>query len=344
MKTGAAKDRFLHRRVDRFSRVGDAAGNLVHSASELPRRREHSDTPSAVPGRRAMSEPSRLASELMEEFAARTGLEPEVRRAATCGPTPSPSQLPRPAPRRRRAPPPAISRCALVDQVHHTLGRHRPDDPRQRLDQRSRRSRRASAIPPRGGLRIGKEHARAGAARAAATAPGVGPRRPVLPLPHPLDARAPPRAARRRATPPTTAGRASWRRPRTPASPIAGAAGPARMVWKMSVDLCRPLVPTMGHHDPLDALVTYLELQTAPLPGDGDAGPDLGARSPAPPRCAPARAGRPTTRSGSAACADAAWLAEIVLRRGADHRPLLRGLLVNAVASLRSEVRAQRQG
>jgi hypothetical protein len=35
------------------------------------------------------------------------------------------------------------------------------------------------------------------------------------------------------------------------------------MVWKMSIDLRRPLVPSMGHHDPLDALVTYLELQTA---------------------------------------------------------------------------------
>ena len=38
-------------------------------------------------------------------------------------------------------------------------------------------------------------------------------------------------------------------------------AGPVRMVWKMSVDLTRPLVPSMGQHDPLDALVTFSELR-----------------------------------------------------------------------------------
>ena len=32
------------------------------------------------------------------------------------------------------------------------------------------------------------------------------------------------------------------------------------MHWKMSTDLSRPLVPSMGQHDPLDALVTYREL------------------------------------------------------------------------------------
>lgn len=35
-----------------------------------------------------------------------------------------------------------------------------------------------------------------------------------------------------------------------------------RMVWKMSIDLSRPLVPSMGQHDPLDAWLTYLELQS----------------------------------------------------------------------------------
>ena len=33
------------------------------------------------------------------------------------------------------------------------------------------------------------------------------------------------------------------------------------MYWKMSIDLSRPLVPSMGHHDPLDGFVTYNELQ-----------------------------------------------------------------------------------
>jgi hypothetical protein len=35
------------------------------------------------------------------------------------------------------------------------------------------------------------------------------------------------------------------------------------MYWKMSIDLSRPLVPSMGQHDPLDGLITYLQLQAA---------------------------------------------------------------------------------
>ncbi|MGO9828894.1 MAG: hypothetical protein ACLPJH_02065 [Myxococcaceae bacterium] len=37
--------------------------------------------------------------------------------------------------------------------------------------------------------------------------------------------------------------------------------GQLRMVWKMSIDLTRPLVASMGHHDALDGLVTYAQLQ-----------------------------------------------------------------------------------
>jgi len=36
--------------------------------------------------------------------------------------------------------------------------------------------------------------------------------------------------------------------------------GRKRMYWKMSIDLSRPLVSSMGLHDPLDGLVTFLEL------------------------------------------------------------------------------------
>ena len=35
---------------------------------------------------------------------------------------------------------------------------------------------------------------------------------------------------------------------------------PARLYWKMSVDLSRPLVPSMGMHDPLDGLVAMAAL------------------------------------------------------------------------------------
>ena len=34
-----------------------------------------------------------------------------------------------------------------------------------------------------------------------------------------------------------------------------------RMYWKMSIDLSRPLVPSMGQHDPLDGYITYRQLQ-----------------------------------------------------------------------------------
>ncbi len=36
-----------------------------------------------------------------------------------------------------------------------------------------------------------------------------------------------------------------------------------RIYWKMSIDLSRPLVPSMGQHDPLDGLITCCEMQAA---------------------------------------------------------------------------------
>ena len=39
--------------------------------------------------------------------------------------------------------------------------------------------------------------------------------------------------------------------------------GRKRMYWKMSIDLTRPLVSSMGQHDPLDGFITYNELQAA---------------------------------------------------------------------------------
>jgi hypothetical protein len=39
--------------------------------------------------------------------------------------------------------------------------------------------------------------------------------------------------------------------------------GAPRMVWKMSIDLDRVLVPSTGQHDPLDAWIAYLELRSA---------------------------------------------------------------------------------
>lgn len=39
--------------------------------------------------------------------------------------------------------------------------------------------------------------------------------------------------------------------------------GRRRMYWKMSIDLSRPLVPSMGLHDPLDGFITFRQLQTS---------------------------------------------------------------------------------
>ena len=44
--------------------------------------------------------------------------------------------------------------------------------------------------------------------------------------------------------------------------------GSRRMYWKMSIDLTRPLVPSMGQHDPLDGYVTYLQLHDTSIPAE----------------------------------------------------------------------------
>jgi hypothetical protein len=47
---------------------------------------------------------------------------------------------------------------------------------------------------------------------------------------------------------------------------VPSSGGRKRMYWKMSIDLSYPLVSSMGHHDPLDGLITYRQLQsTAPM-------------------------------------------------------------------------------
>ena len=150
----------------------------------------------------------------------------------------------------------------LVDQVHHVLGRHRPDDPRRgwigaRSDEEGERH------PTRGGLRIGK------------------------PLPErvpgdPYDARlewdrdgqyfhyltqwlhALHRVHRDTGQPIFH----TWAVELAQAAHAAfvrsdGPMGAPRMVWKMSIDLDRVLVPSTGQHDALDAWIAYHELRSA---------------------------------------------------------------------------------
>lgn len=76
---------------------------------------------------------------------------------------------------------------------------------------------------------------------------------------------------------------------------------PKRMYWKMSVDLSRALVPSMGHHDPLDALVTYTEL-TGSSKRFGGAGGDIDLA--------------PEIAECQAMCAGQAWASEDPLGTG----------------------------
>jgi hypothetical protein len=149
---------------------------------------------------------------------------------------------------------------SLVDQVHGILGRYREDDPRKGwisgLDEDEGRRR-----PTAGGLRIGKT---------------LNERKPADPFDEHLE----------------------WDRDgqyyhyltkwmhalyqvcRTTEDPVynrlavelakrahAGftyappQGGRKRMKWKMSIDLSYALVPSMGHHDPLDGLITYSQLR-----------------------------------------------------------------------------------
>jgi hypothetical protein len=57
---------------------------------------------------------------------------------------------------------------------------------------------------------------------------------------------------------------------------VVGERGGKHMVWKMSTDLSRALVPSMGQHDPLDGWLTCVELEvTANELRSTDRGPDL---------------------------------------------------------------------
>lgn len=158
----------------------------------------------------------------------------------------------------------------LVERVHATLGRHRPDDRRRGwlsgLDETE-----GEAHPTRGGLRIGKPL-------------------PERPQHEPLDEErewdrdgqyfhyltkwmhALDQVARSMDRPLFL----QWARElatvahhRFVYSPKPG--GRRRMYWKMSIDLSWPAVPSMGHHDPLDGLVTCAQLGLDQLAGDFEA-------------------------------------------------------------------------
>jgi len=164
----------------------------------------------------------------------------------------------------------------LVNEVHHILGRHRDDDKRtgwiSGLGEHE-----GELHPTRGGLRIGK------------ALPERGADEPfdenlewdrdgqyfhyLTRWMHALD-----QVTRATQQPRYNA----WSRELahsafdaftyTPASTWQ----PPRMAWKMSIDLSRTLVPSMGQHDPLDGYITNLQLRsTATTLPQPTTGPDL---------------------------------------------------------------------
>lgn len=161
----------------------------------------------------------------------------------------------------------------LVDQVHRTLGKHRPDDRRSGwisgLDDDG-----GEAHPTRGGLRIGKPH------------PERAPGEPfderlewerdgqyfhyLTKWMHALDQVARVTCEPRYNLWACELAEAAWR------GFVHAGDGGRRLYWKMSIDLTRPLVFSMGQHDPLDGFLTALELE-ASAAGAGRPGPDLSA-------------------------------------------------------------------
>lgn len=146
----------------------------------------------------------------------------------------------------------------LIDQVHRVLGRFAPEDPREGwLDGAN------EDHPTRGGLRIGK------------SLPERAEREPfderlewerdgqyfhyLTRWMHALEVTARVLGEPRYLVWALELARAAWRGfvHTDPAS------GRRVIVWKMSVDLSRPLIPSTGHHDPLDGFVTYTGLQDA---------------------------------------------------------------------------------
>ncbi len=165
----------------------------------------------------------------------------------------------------------------LVEQVHQTLGRHRQDDTRRGWIS-GLGAREGEKHPTAGGLRIGKKF------------PERGIHQPfdqtlewerdgqyyhyLIKWMHALN---------------RVAGITGDPRYRQWAVELAKAAhagfvyspggdGRKRIYWKMSIDLSRPQVPSMGQHDPLDGLVTYLELHLSSPSGEQSRPPDPLAR------------------------------------------------------------------
>jgi len=164
----------------------------------------------------------------------------------------------------------------LVEQVHRVLGRHRDDDTRAGWISGLGPAE-GAAHPTRGGVRIGKPlPERAAGARLDERLEWDRDGQYFHYLTkwmHALD-----QTTRATGQPLFN----TWARELAAAAHRAfvytAPGGGRRMYWKMSIDLSRPQVPSMGQHDPLDGVVTcsQLDATAAALPG-APAAPSLAA-------------------------------------------------------------------
>lgn len=110
--------------------------------------------------------------------------------------------------------------------------------------------------------------------------------------------------------------------------------GSKRMVWKMSIDLGRVLVSSMGHHDALDGLITYLELQSAEPRNTPNRGKLAAAIAEASAMCEKGRWMTDDPLGIGGLLDDGGRLAQLVFRRNLPRLPLLMHLLSEARRSL----------
>jgi hypothetical protein len=117
--------------------------------------------------------------------------------------------------------------------------------------------------------------------------------------------------------------------------------GGRRMFWKMSVDLSRPLVPSMGLHDPLDGYVTFRQLQsTATLLDVANVGPSLAVEAAELGAMIPDDLSTSDPLGVGGLLADA-WRSEQLLRESAMSSPVLRDRLVEAAVPGLEEFRSE---
>jgi hypothetical protein len=167
---------------------------------------------------------------------------------------------------------------SLIDQVHNILGRHRADDPRTGWIS-SLGEEEGQSHPTAGGLRIGKK---------------LNERGPSEPFDERLEWERDGQyyhyltkwmhALERVGVVTSDHKYCRWSVELAEAAHAgftygAPTGGAKRMYWKMSIDLTRPLVPSMGLHDPLDGFVTYNELRLCTeRTSDTPTVPDLSAQ------------------------------------------------------------------